>query len=72
MEEIGYRTVVFPLEGVTGSQREYIEWVIATCAAEGVKVEDVLDPTAVDLLASPLRTPLQIEQHLTLVLEMGY
>ena len=72
MEEIGYRTVVFPLEGVTGSQREYIEWVIATCAAEGVKVEEVLDPAAVDLLASRLRTPLQIEQHLTLALETGY
>jgi type II secretory pathway predicted ATPase ExeA len=69
MEEIGYRTVVFPLEGVTGSQREYIEWVIATCAAEGVKVEDVLDPAAVDLLASRLRTPLQ---HLTLAWETGY
>jgi len=25
MEEIGYRTTVFALEGVTGSQREYIE-----------------------------------------------
>jgi len=25
MEEISYRTTVFALEGVTGSQREYIE-----------------------------------------------
>jgi hypothetical protein len=37
-----------------------------------VKVDDILDPAAVDLLASRLRTPLQIEQHLTLALETGY
>ncbi len=72
MEEIGYRTTVFSLEGVTGSQREYIEWVLTTCAATGVRVDDILDPAAVDLLAARLRTPLQIEQHLTLALETGY
>jgi hypothetical protein len=31
------------LEGVTGSQREYIEWTLTTCAAAGVRVDDVLD-----------------------------
>ena len=72
MEEIGYRTTVFSLEGVTGSQREYIEWTLATCAADGVRVDDMLDPAAVDLPAARLRTPLQIEQHLTLALETGY
>src|SRR6478672_7505211 len=72
MEEIGYRTAVFSLEGVTGSQREYIEWMLATCAADKAKVDAIFDPAAVDLLASRLRTPLQIEQHLTLALETGY
>ena len=72
MEEIGYRTAVFSLEGVTGSQREYIEWMLMTCAADKVRADDILDPAAVDLLASRLRTPLQIEQHLTLALETGY
>jgi hypothetical protein len=37
-----------------------------------VQVDHILDPAAVDLLASRLRTPLQIEQHLTLALETGY
>ena len=35
-------------------------------------VDAIIDPAAVDLLASRLRTPLQIEQHLTLALETGY
>src|SRR5208283_4912909 len=48
----------------TGSQREYIEWLIGACVAENVTVDD--------LLASRLRTPLQIEDHLTLALETGY
>lgn len=72
LEEIGSRTAVLALEGVTGSQREYIEWLIGTCAAEKVTVDDVIDPAALDLLASRLRTPLQIEDHLTLALETGY
>ena len=62
MEEIGYRTAVFSLEGVTGSQREYIEWLLTACTANKGKVDAILDPAAVDLLASRLRTPLQIEQ----------
>jgi type II secretory pathway predicted ATPase ExeA len=60
---------VFPLEGLTGSQREYIAWLLAICAINKVTVADILDPAALDLLASRLRTPLQIEQHLTLALE---
>jgi len=72
LEEIGSRTAVFSLEGVTGSQREYIEWLIGACVAENVTVDDVIDPAALDLLASRLRTPLQIEDHLTLALETGY
>ena len=35
-------------------------------------MDGILDPAAVDLLATRLRTPLQIEQHLTLALETGY
>ncbi len=46
--------------------------LIDTCAGEGIGIDDVLDPAAVDLLAACLRTPLQIEQHLTLALETGF
>ena len=72
MEEIGYRTAIYSLEGVTGSQRQYMTWLIDTCATDGVGIDDVLEPAAVDLLAARLRTPLQIEQHLTLALETGF
>ena len=57
--------------GVTGSQYECIEWTLTTCALDGVRVDGILDPAAVSLLAARLRTPLQIEQHLTLALETG-
>jgi len=72
MEEVGYRTAMYSLEGVTGSQREYMTWLIKTCAVDGIEIGDVLEPAAVDLLAARLRTPLQIEQHLTLALETGF
>jgi len=29
MEVIGYRTDIFTLDGITGSQREYIHWPLA-------------------------------------------
>ena len=57
---------------MTGSQREYIEWALTTCAADVVQVDDILDSAAAGLLDACLRMLLQIEQHLTLALETGY
>lgn len=72
MEEIGFRTDVFNLDGIAGSQREYLHWLLKTSLREGATVESVLTAEAIDLLASRLRTPLQIQLHLTMSLEAGY
>ena len=72
MEEIGYRTDVFTLDGIAGSQREYIHWLLQVCTAPQTEPEMILTPDAIDLLASKLHTPLQIQLHLTLALEVGY
>jgi type II secretory pathway predicted ATPase ExeA len=72
MEEIGYRATVFAFDGIAGSQREYIQWLIAECAHQGTEISEILEPEAVELLATRLRTPLQIEQHLTLAFEAAY
>lgn len=72
MEEIGYRTSIFSLDGAIDSRRQFIEWLLTQCLQEGVGVNDVLEPEAIDLLAEKLVTPLQIEQHLSLALEAGY
>ncbi len=37
-----------------------------------IQSDEVLEPQAVELLATWLRTPLQIEQHLTLAFEAAY
>lgn len=72
MEEIGSRTKVFTLDGIAGSQREYISWLIGACTDSKVAVDSILADEAVDTLASRLRTPLQVQQHLELALETGY
>lgn len=72
MEEIGFRTDVFNLDGIAGSQREYIYWLIGACAKNDGAAETILTPEAIDLLATRLRTPLQVQLHLTLALEAGY
>ena len=72
MEEIGYRATVFSLEGIVGSQREYIEWLISQCTKEETQIVDLLEAEAIDLLATRLKTPLQIGQHLTLAFEAAY
>jgi len=72
MEEIGYRSTILTLEGMVGSQREYINWLIDSCIAEGTKLSDVLTLEAIELLSERLRTPLQIQQHLMLAMEAAY
>jgi type II secretory pathway predicted ATPase ExeA len=72
MEEIGYRATVFSLDSLIGGAREYIEWLMGACTAIDTPIHDLLEVAAIDLLATRLRTPLQIEQHLTLALESAY
>ena len=72
MEEIGYRTDIFTLDGVAGSQREYIQWLLKTCTEGKSDSDSLLTADAVDILAEKLRTPLQVQQYLTLALEAGY
>jgi len=72
MEEIGFRTDVFNLDGIAGSQREYINWLLKSCTKNETAVETILTADAIDQLATRLRTPLQIQLHLALALEAGY
>jgi hypothetical protein len=72
MEEIGYRATVFSLEGIVGNQREYIEWLVSECTISDTPIGEILEAEAIELLATRLLTPLQIEQHLTLALEAAY
>jgi len=72
MEEIGHRAAIFSLDGIAGSQREYIHWLLGACSGGKVEVESMLSEEAIDLLATKLRTPLQVEQYLTRALEAGY
>lgn len=72
MEEIGYRTDVFSLDGIAGAQREYIHWLLETCTEGQALPEEIMTEVAIDLLVTSLRTPLQIQLHLTLALEAGF
>ena len=58
--------------GLASGQRDYIGWLLTACAAEGVAAGDMMTESAIALLADRLRTPLQIEQHLTLAFEEGF
>ncbi|WP_205753002.1 hypothetical protein [Cupriavidus oxalaticus] len=46
--------------------------MLGACASDGIGVESVLTEDAIDLLATKLRTPLQIQLHLALAFEAGY
>ncbi|EKS30420.1 ExeA family protein [Afipia felis] len=72
MEEIGYRTDIFTLDGIAGSQREYILWLLGASTGNKTEPELILTVEAIDMLATKLRTPLQVQLHLTLALEAGY
>lgn len=72
MEEIGYRTDIFTLDSIAGSQREYIHWLLGASFVTKTKAESILTTEAIDMLATKLRTPLQVQLHLTLALEAGF
>src|SRR3546814_17993464 len=72
MEVIGYRTTTFDYEGIGAERRDYVAWLLGACAAEGVKVADLMNEDAIDLIAERLRTPLQIEMHLPLDFGQGF
>lgn len=72
MEEIGYRTTVFSLDNLIGDRKKYIEWLVKSCLDVEIQPTEVLETEALELLAARLRTPLQIEQHLTLAFEAAY
>jgi len=72
LEEIGSRSTLFNLDGITASKREYIEWLLEECTKPDTKLEDIFSPDAIDTLADKLATPLQIEHYLTLTVQQAY
>jgi type II secretory pathway predicted ATPase ExeA len=72
MEEIGYRTAFFTLDGIASHQREYIEWLLHECTDGKTPVDSILAEDAIVMLSTKLRTPLQIQLHLSRALEAGY
>jgi len=72
LEEIGSRSEIFTLDGITSSKREYIEWLLTTCSQKDTGIDTILTADALDFLAERLITPLQIEHYLTLALEEAY
>lgn len=42
MEEIGYRTDIFTLDGIAGSQREYIHWLLGASGENETAPETIL------------------------------
>jgi type II secretory pathway predicted ATPase ExeA len=65
MEEIGHRTTKFTFDGLADEARPFLDWLVGTSLAKGVKVKDIIEPDALDLLAERLSTPLQFSEHLT-------
>ena len=63
MEEIGYRATLFSLEGILGNQREYIEWLVSEYSMSDPPIGEILEAEAIELLATRLLIPLQIEQY---------
>ncbi len=72
LEEIGSRSILFNLDGITASKREYIEWLLEECSKPGTNTDSIMTEEAVDLVSECLVTPLQIEHYITLAMEEAY
>ena len=60
------------LDEIGGSKRDYIHWLLGVSSGGQAELGTILTPQAIDMLATKLRTPLQVQLHLTLALEAGY
>jgi type II secretory pathway predicted ATPase ExeA len=72
MEEIGDRTTVLEFGGLRDQQLEYIIWALRQCLPDGGDIADVIDDEAIAILATKLRTPLQIGRYLVRAFEAGF
>jgi type II secretory pathway predicted ATPase ExeA len=72
MEEIGARATVLTLEGIKGSRKEYLDWLLGKCASGRTKPQDIICSDALDLIADRLTTPLQMNQYLEMAVEEAY
>lgn len=71
MEDVSDRTTVFEFGVLRDRQRGYIDWVMQGILPEDAKTSDVITDDAITLLATRLKTPLQIGRHLVLNLMPG-
>lgn len=63
MEEIGGRTTILHLEGIRGSEKQYIGWLIGQCLRKDTDPSDVFTEAAIDYMAEKFSTPLQINHY---------
>lgn len=63
LEEIGGRTTFLNLDGIRGSEKQYIEWLLRQCLHQDIDPTDVFTETAIDFMAEKFSTPLQINHY---------
>ena len=71
-EEIGHRTDILSFEGLGEDARAYLDWLLAECAEADAHVDALIEPSALDLMALRLTTPLQFAEHLNRAFEAGF
>ncbi len=52
--------------------RAYLDWLLGECAEDGVEVDSLIKPAALDLMAMRLSTPLQFAEHLNRAFDAGF
>ncbi len=72
MEEIGHRTDILPFEGLGEEARTYLDWLLDQCTEDEARLDEIIEPAALDLLAERLTTPLQFAEYLNRALEAGF
>lgn len=63
MEEIGGRTTILHMDGIRGSEKAYINWLLKQCLHKDTKSSDVFTDSAIDYMAESFSTPLQINHY---------
>ena len=72
MEEVGSRSLILELEGIRGSEKEFLVKMIEQCLKPKVKLKDVITDEALNLLSERLTTPLQLADYTWRAFDRGF
>lgn len=72
MKEAGHRVDMLAFKGIDEDARSFLDWLVKSCALEDVDIDALIEPSALDLIATRSSKPFQFAESLDRAFEEGF